>query len=341
MILEFFDWTYWRTGWARLYLDSLSYVGGCCWRRWEELWRWFWETLKFEIFVCFHGSLSCWILPRALIFRFIKSRSLILQVLTILIHWILGNCLIHWNHWIRMIGWLKIIHSILIFCFRQRKFHPTQHWTLSGLNTARKTVQSLTKVVIPNLVAFYDWRPLWKTSTFGHRLYVGSSAWFVIVFFSKPFLFLQLIFPAFWNDCWVDSMLWLCWDLDGIWWLAIVWNSCWFFWLIGLEFGAFTDLVGRVENVEDSSDVELDEFDEIELFGLFHPTAAENLGWFYGFLWLRVEAKRTYGRVTILSVFACKARGRNRFFIRASANQLSRNPDWKAILTIWYTGKNK
>jgi len=48
--------------------------------------------------------------------------------------------------------------------------------------------------------------------------------------------------------------------------------------LIGLEFGAFTDLVGRVEKVEDSSDVELDEFDEIELFGLFHPTAAKNLG---------------------------------------------------------------
>ena len=48
--------------------------------------------------------------------------------------------------------------------------------------------------------------------------------------------------------------------------------------MIGFEFGALTDLVGRVENVEDSSEVELDEFDEIELFGLFHPTAAENLG---------------------------------------------------------------
>ena len=45
-------------------------------------------------------------------------------------------------------------------------------------------------------------------------------------------------------------------------------------WFVGLEFGAFTDLVGRVENAKDSSDVELDEFDEIELLGLFHPTAA-------------------------------------------------------------------
>ena len=52
-------------------------------------------------------------------------------------------------------------------------------------------------------------------------------------------------------------------------------------WFVGLEFGAFTDLVGRVENAEDSSDVELDELDEIELFGLFHPTAAKIFGSFY------------------------------------------------------------
>ena len=44
--------------------------------------------------------------------------------------------------------------------------------------------------------------------------------------------------------------------------------------------------------------------------------------------------------VTVLSVFECIARGQNRFFIRAPANQLSRNPDKKAILTPCYTFKN-
>jgi len=40
-------------------------------------------------------------------------------------------------------------------------------------------------------------------------------------------------------------------------------------------FGDLTDFrFGKVENVDASSEVELDEFEEIELFGLFHPTAA-------------------------------------------------------------------
>ena len=47
-----------------------------------------------------------------------------------------------------------------------------------------------------------------------------------------------------------------------------------------------------------------------------------------------------YGWETLLSVFACIARDQNRFFIRALANQLSRNPDKKAIRTTWYTGKS-
>ena len=47
-----------------------------------------------------------------------------------------------------------------------------------------------------------------------------------------------------------------------------------------------------------------------------------------------------YGRVTVLSVFACISDDQNRFFLWTSANQLSRNPDKKSILTTGYTQKN-
>ena len=45
--------------------------------------------------------------------------------------------------------------------------------------------------------------------------------------------------------------------------------------LVGFGLGALTDFVGNVENDGVSSDDKLDEVDDIELFGLFHPTAAK------------------------------------------------------------------
>jgi len=129
--------------------------------------------------------------------------------------------------------------------------------------------------------------------------------------FSKPFLFLQFTALLLWTACWVDSMLRNCCDFDGIWWWAIVWNCGGFIWLVGLEFGAFTDLVGRVENAEDSSDVELDEFDEIELLGLFHPTAAKIFGSFYHNHLLKSMIRTQY------CVFATSSRPKVKSFVRS------------------------
>ena len=50
--------------------------------------------------------------------------------------------------------------------------------------------------------------------------------------------------------------------------------------LVGFGLGALTDFVGNVENDGVSSDDKLDEVDDIELFGLFHPTAAKIMSYF-------------------------------------------------------------